>query len=110
MADMTTALQNATDRFLVGMSSLCDRLYHEALAKGATDGEAIAAVKATLLEFMQERMAAEVDLTPRRVVATCPICRNNGSDDRDPIIYDPTTEKTQCQYCKAAWYGKQEVA
>lgn len=48
-------MQAATDRFLVGMSALCDRLYNEAINKGATDEQAIKAVRLTLVDFMEGR-------------------------------------------------------
>lgn len=38
-----------------GIAATCDRLYHEARAKGATDEQAIAAVKATILAHLATR-------------------------------------------------------
>ena len=60
----STALIAATDNFLVGMGRLCDRLYREAVAKGASDAQAVEAVKRTLIEFMSERVEEPTLIEP----------------------------------------------
>lgn len=48
-----TTTQNI-ETALQGIEATCQRLYAEAIAKGATDEQAIAAIKATILDYLKE--------------------------------------------------------
>lgn len=62
---MTTPIETATDRFLDGLSAICDRLYAEARANGATEAQAERAVKLTLIDYMTRKTAEAAADTDR---------------------------------------------